>query len=325
MMRATLVVITTIAAASFGFVQRAVADAALERRFHAEASIGWEKLHDFSLRLRGTVVDEATPVSGLPESGKVRSVHTFDFNGDDRLYLWNVRTEREEFEKAYGVNADYGFQLERKGREGSWQLRELGDRGQTDQKIARIGIPVFVAYSLEYQTLPWTVAQPGFRIKSMDAVKRDGEELVALNFTTSAFVRPDYRVVSGRVLLDPARYWAVREYEIKVQMDVPATSTGSIEYAERDLDGFPIPSRYTQEFKATDQEGPIHRRRDCEYEGWAISDLGAADARLPHFGLPEPARPDQGGGVPPGAWMVALAVAFAAAAVWLRRGGRWRA
>jgi hypothetical protein len=163
-----------------------------------------------------------------------------------------------------------------------------GQKDPVRTKIEVFGSPLFVSHSVDGQDLGWTASQPGFKVNSVSPSTRDGRKLVMLDFSSSVSKREDYQIRRGRVLLDPARHWAVLDYELQVQLDAPATSAGRIEYAD-DVAGMPIPRSYVQDFKATiPGEGLYHRRRTCELH---LTRGGVSDSefRLSAYGLKEPA------------------------------------
>ena len=286
--------------------QAAPADSLLDR-FRDEAPKKWMALHDSAMHLQGKIEAVNEPIEGLPETAKVISTHTVKGFGDGFLHHFRYSSSGNVVDNLRGVNSDYAFMVKRPKADADkpWTIGYLGqDRARVLGDIQKFGEPIFVSHQVDGQDLAWTVAQPGFRINALTEVVEGARKLAKLDFSSSDYRRKDYQIKGGTVLLDPARSWSVVGFDLRLQLDVPASATGTVEYGA-DIAGCPVPLGYRMDFKARDAIGPLHRRITAAYALEAGTGP-PSEFRLDHYGLPEPGKP-KAGGWPFWAWSIAFA------------------
>jgi hypothetical protein len=134
------------------------------------------------------------------------------------------------------------------------------------------------------------IESPDFVLQSVETVESEGEPLVRVEFD---YVPDDpflTRVRGGFVLLDPNRYWLIRE--VRTKGDWGGGSVGEIIiYQEFDssLDELPLPTHRQEHWIGITEEGEsAHHVAETWCEGWKRSSEDEADFRLTAFGLPEP-------------------------------------
>jgi len=310
-----IVIVLTL---SFGARDQTLAADALRARFLADAPRGWAALHKSTWDLQGQVRDRSEYIAGYPDYKNELWVHTFKASKDNILHRRTGVQAAGSESYLRCINPDYVFQIERPTANAAWKMNYLGrDRAPMLGRIETYAAVLFVSHSIEGQDLAWTIAQPGFQIKTLTDVSRDGESLVLLDFTATKSKKSNMQIRGGRVLLDPAHHWAVREFDLDLLLDGPARATGKVEY-EGEVGGFPLLKHYVRDFKAEDaKEGLYHRRKLCDYE-LKPSDAPGSEFRLSAYGLPEPTSPSPARGWPPWLWPVVLAIACLAIAITLR-------
>jgi len=80
----------------------------------------------------------------------------------------------------------------------------------------RAELPLFSIFQLESIPLIELINDPGFRIISAVTKTIKDKDYVEIKFSVNS---PSSWIKSGRVLLDPSFYWALKEYEFKAKDD----------------------------------------------------------------------------------------------------------
>jgi hypothetical protein len=148
------------------------------------------------------------------------------------------------------------------------------------------------------QFLPEMIREEHFHLKEVHPLRRGDEELARLEF--------DYRPAriennperGGWAVLDPARYWIVREFEVEgewpdLYKDGKPTflSKGTIArevYSRESTAGWPIPVRSVYRQQGIGPTGPADLRATTEHEWREQQDIPEAEFALTAFGIPEP-------------------------------------
>jgi hypothetical protein len=192
----------------------------------------WRFLEDSLLRtsqVRATLVKwdfNEREGDGKPLTPPIKQRWTVDQNGDDFL----VQMEGKSNRQTLGRNRDYAFQLGKREEAKSWSLSEF-------ENSAHVGTvtPFARDWVLNFLRAPYVVwcypvrvlfQSHGMRNVIATSVGSGQTEVVTVKFERegdlSSGKNIDY-IASGVIRFEPARHWAIRDYEI-VARAVPATS-----------------------------------------------------------------------------------------------------
>lgn len=131
---------------------------------------------------------------------------------------------------------------------------------------------------------------PGFTVKQVAPLSRDGRELVKVEFSFRA-PKDKKRTpsVQGWAVYDPSRFWVIREFEGQMVWNPApvrgnATISATIDYEETP-DGIPILKQITRRIKHLKDSEPVSHRFDFDLRE---DNVRASEFTLAAFGLPEP-------------------------------------
>jgi len=277
-------------------------DATLQDRFANEAPREWEKYRVRAARFQGTYTWAVTFNSNKPgvPARRERTEKHYEFKQREGCALFLEESIEEKNEKASETwarvsNPRYGFEVRRRHAAGPWTVSHL-DTDLTNG-LSFPAPSTFVEMVSTYpcsfasinRRLRIVVKEPGFELKRVTHVKRDGESLAKMEF---AYMPEDpfhIPLRGGWVLYDPAHYWIIREYD--VQMDWPApqgavsqgTIASALQYQDAD-DGFPIIKRIAQKIRISSF---VDNDNSFDFD-IREGDVPESDFVLSAFGLPEP-------------------------------------
>lgn len=279
------------------------------RRFENEARKAWRTYSELATHVQGTVVCEVIDRThgqkllqrgggDIKVSGKSAIVTDDSFKDNEPITL-------------EGCNEDYAFNLQRARDSQAWILTNLtfdpelvpgGSLRRPDLNARR-----FACAGLRCSTgwLPEMVDEAGFSVDRAETRHVADETLVDVTFRFVHRGDDDDYAAEGHMLLDPARYWLLREAELKVHEPPEAVGGAHAIHVEyKDSDGLPVPSRYVMQFDVQAPERAveggfgkedIHKDIVWEYDFRRVVDANERDFTLSAYGLPEPIRPAAGG------------------------------
>lgn len=290
---------------------------AWKERFQDEAPREWSKYRKRAARLQGSFLWAKDVIQSVPAT-KSRSEgrHEIKQREGCALFLEERLVERNQ-KSGTGwlrvVNPRYGFELHRHKPTGPWAVTRVdldpGDGlsleapGQWVEKISTFPFN----FSNMVLQLDVIVGDPGFTLKRVSPVTRDGRELARVEFSyrPKDLVRVPLR--GGWVLYDPERFWVIKEYEVQMDWKRPqgawavATVTATYDYQEGD-DRFPILKRIVRTEKMPSERWETQHTAEFDL---TEADVPERDFTLPAFGFPEP----PGAKKPPVSWYLWAAVA----------------
>jgi hypothetical protein len=270
------------------------ADSSLAARFLDEAPKAWSQSKKFYLTLQGKVDEKQVILTGVGSPFEA----DFEFKCFDGNVLRHTRAieNGKVHDDIACYNSEYGFSLSRNSSNGSWQVKYIGkDKKPVMDQIEHLGAVMFVSYTIDRQSLPWTIQQPGFRLTSIRRIKREGADLIEVNFETTSYLREDWRITDGRVVLDPNHFWAVQEYDLNGTSSVKRLKLivkGQINYSG-EMQGFPIPQSCTIDYFDYGDGRENHSRRDYTYKEITKCNARRTDFTLSAFDLPEIVKPSK--------------------------------
>jgi hypothetical protein len=192
----------------------------LTDRLLREAPDGWRKLRGYPPHMVGRARTESVDaIEGRVKKSVLDLV--IKRNGD--WILIETFGMQSGAAMVDGRNGSYGFRLTRPKPDAEWLLAAVGSDKQLmthAMQYARTGGPLlYMAWSSTVCDLPLEelIADPSFRIKSIQEVARGGTTLISVEFDCAvklANLNP-IRTLHGRsLLLDPGMHWAVRECDL---------------------------------------------------------------------------------------------------------------
>lgn len=310
--------------------------ATLQDRFVAEAPQGWEAYRQRAKRLQGKIVWNTT--QHQPWKEMTRRILEFKQAPDCALWL------RQEFPPEIGradikyskggtldvTNGAYGFRLRRTADGRPWTVYSVDvapDHAETSRAPSDIaktcGRPVSLGWTFDGP--PPGPGVPGFQIKSVSPVTRQGAELAKVEFTYRPQGVSSYRVPTlfeGWVLLDPVNFWVLREDDLQVTL--PSTKQGPMVIAQKyeykmAAGSFPVLVSISGTTKVPDTSYDGETTYEFDLR---LANLPESEFQLSAFGFSEPAGTERRGFawyVPVGIVGVALVVVAVLLRVWLRR------
>jgi len=287
-----------LALASHGAgIAPASADDVWKERFLNEAPKAWAEYREFAEHMRGTRRARLE----LEKKGVRNNTGKFVIDGP------LARRGPSKSGRLQATNSDYAFVIRKNRDTGQWQLKRLervgGPLGLAQEfrddvrKYGAGGLRVYLGCWLDRM-----VKQDGFRLQDVEPVMRNGEQLARVTF----FYEPPKEewghnpVRDGWVLLDPQRYWLLREAETKAySMGQLGTITVRCEYDDGKAP-FPILKRHVSTAKSTGLT-PEGRKAgykigeastfDIRFDMEPFHEADEADFKLSAYGLPEPPPP----------------------------------
>jgi hypothetical protein len=326
-------------------------EGSLKNRFLSEAPPAWEAYQRTELRIEGSFVETVT---NLRKNQVVRkSSRDIRVVGPWAVFTdWpevmplrqqvggDVEERQEPLAQSYGLNSRYAFQLAQGATKNDWvieKLQPVEEAAQGDRGIAwyamRGASPLSDALALYPLDFTKIVGNNGFVVNDAREVQRGLDSLIEVTFsylpTEGRAARKDVRIPKGIVVLDPRRYWLIREADVETIWPRGELGTVSIRNSFDDsIAGIPLITEYTAHVRAdaarpmADEDGmteSVDQLRKYEYSLRRIDSPSERDFTLTAFGLPEPYQPEN-------AWLwwilgIGLAL-IAGAYLWRRAAAR---
>src|SRR5438128_1869080 len=249
--------------ASQAYAQSSNSDA-WTKRFLNEAPRKWEEYRLQGRRIQGSCLMRHVDLV----TGKVLSEGRSECKQRDgcALEITEPLGEQKDAATVEAINTRYAFRLRRKGPDGPWVIVGLsldvehgyllGLYSPTLSVRDLLIDKAFSFSSVRAECLLDTVKHPSLVIKSAVPVSRQDQQLIRLAFTSQPRVNPPRieankqmrpvwnPVAGGWVVLDPDRYWLLREFEAQTVWEDQSTGvmTGTLTYKDGE-NQLPILSR----------------------------------------------------------------------------------
>jgi hypothetical protein len=275
---------------------------ALEQRFLSEAPQAWREYEDRAQQLQGRYGGQTEVKLDFHSIGSTFT----EFKGNSQCKLLVVTSEKVTDGKqedpyqevAYGVNPRYAFEVRRDAVNGDWFLSKIIDLSNEELPAIIEHLMRSNGHMLSHLSYVWTirladlVQSPGFRVTGARPVRRDGEELVEVTFESPHEATQDQMspIQAGVLVLDPGRYWCLREYEVKqITKDMDVKKRFRITEFVSLPGSIPAARRIVIESSGTIWGKPFTRTDRWEYNLAVPAQLPPDEEfALPAFGLPEP-------------------------------------
>jgi hypothetical protein len=293
----------------------------LEQTFLKEAPQKWEEYRRFAERLQGSLSWVGNVIK--PASHRVEQQMQLKRNDRCVLIVYERLTKPGETSEVYGLNSNYAFTLAKAKDSNAWVVTDL--ELEAKHKIRLFGQPLPEIH-LSYSMYPFSVhghlldallADPLFKIRRVSSVKRNGEDLVRIDFDFPHNIKEKKAFVplqGGSFFLDPKRYWCVREDELRMQWANGSPGVVRTVLEVKDVDGLPIIKRASSRQTSDRSEIETTWEFNLHEQTKLPSD---EEFTLTAFGLPEPGTK---GGKPP----LFLSVAIGAVACFVAAAVIWR-
>ena len=215
-----------------------------------------------------------------------------------------------------GINSTYSFHLVRDTEDADWRgerLEWIAPDAAADG-LQALALPpenpipsvaenqtvwharvrsVGKALMLNNLWFPSMIESPDFALRSVENVESEGRVLVRVEFVYLPDEALRTPVRGGFVILDPERYWLIRE--ARTEADWGEGSIGEIHIDnefDTSLEALPLLAHHQMHWIATTDEGePVHNVSEMWFDRWKRSSGEENDYRLSAFGLPEPQPP----------------------------------
>ena len=314
--RAVLLVVAAVAWAD----RCPAAEGALKDRLLAEAPAAWRRSEELLTdRLDAEMNIARLEGIGPENKGQApqrRRLHLLS-KGRSRLVVSGPVDGAPS--EVLGINPRYAFRLGRDGDQSPYFLMYMGNDAEGVAKLMRGAGAYYLdsPWRLFEKDLRLLIAEPGFRIKDVSAVRRGAASLAKLDFDYKPAPSDNTRIRGGSVLLDPNQHWSVQEADLAF---IANRAKIEVEYGEAS-DGLPSLRRVTILISSLDGKRVLRDR--CEFESWSRRDVPDREFTLRAFGLPElDAPPKKAAAIPLNYLLLGLALVFGAIAFFLRRPGR---
>jgi len=260
----------------------------LRDRLLREAPVQWNAYERKAVLIRAT--------SKLQSQG-LTFEDGFSANATCRMLLRKRIDEPET--TLYAVNPDYSFELRRSRDKDAWNLfdvqlatAEHGLPGRAAMTARDNNWPQLLVIRFYDEKLSELVAMPEFKII---AIEPDDSGLVRLEFECHHDKGSDqtkmYAIQSGSVLLDPARYWCMREGQVHASQGQSKVIRSFRATVDERL-ALPLPIHYetTEEWYRPDgTKSPYNPTVTADVSYDIHGEVpGSSEFRLSAFGLPEP-------------------------------------
>lgn len=221
---------------------------------------------------------------------------TIKQNKSCALLIRKQRQGESERETVHAINSRYGFVLT-KNNDG-WLLSEIHLDQPSKVRVSPNKLLLddirswaaahFVAMAPGTPMLIDLIAEPSFKVKKVESVKRQGEELQALHFSYQTVVSKTPIAADGVMFFDAGRHWIQRAVECRQHFADPATTTVEFEYDGRIGE---LPRLVRQHIRTTVNErsgGVGLSETERSFELSIEPDVPESEFTLSAFGLPEP-------------------------------------
>lgn len=270
---------------------------ALKDRFLAEAPPKWREFETFSKQIQGTVVFrlKSTQSDRAPEEARLE--YRIKQNAESALFVRMDEGGKGVDQQVHGMNPKYSFRLIRPDASRDWLLDSLKQPSDLGIAFANQTVreEVFAAVGAHFHVglmpLVKLVADPSFVVKRVEAVPRDGQEMVRIEFGFQPRMEEGrYHGLSGGwLILDPAHDWYIRECETNQTYPDGSASDHHEFLVQPDRKAHPLLKGvgFRSEMKGQKLTGT--RDNTGEYELTIDPDVPDTEFTLTAFGLPEPA------------------------------------
>lgn len=290
------------------------ADEALKQRFLSEAPKAWKALQKAKVGLQGTLDYTYTdlPTGHVVEKTK----NEMKLFGDWALFI--VRREAGQRNKSsshlptatvYGTNSPYAFKLVQKSGSDAWIIEKLDPHVDTPQPASSDQLSDYARGGARQALAGGLGLYPrhfdrmvgdhvAFKLKTVEAVRRGSDELVKLTFSYQPQEREDIQIPNGTVLLDPGRFWLIREADVEMKWPSDEVGTVSIRFEYDDtIADIPLIKKASLHIQAkpagprAKQLGitkPMNQMRVFQYNMRKLENPDEKEFMLSAFGLPEP-------------------------------------
>jgi hypothetical protein len=292
---------------------------ALRDRFLEEAPRQWERYKARAVRLQGSIVENTRFCYFSPPT-EVLTERRYEIKQREGCALFLEQklegsSNNSRLGNLWVTNPRYGFQLFRRTPERPWAVAYVGKA----INVKGIGTPQdMVNY---YTNAPYTLSliaegvgaigqDPGFSIKTVTPLAREGREFVKVEFTYQPKKPAWIPVRSGWVLYDPDHYWVIREVEVHCSYPGKDPKPNDSPLAEGDLnatfeynqtgDGFPLFRRYSQKYQVHQfqpQRKTFLRPQTVDFD-FHEGEVPEKEFTLSGYGFTEPAEAPR----PPTPW-----------------------
>lgn len=273
----------------------------LSKKLLQDAPARWAEYTHRAQSLQGRVDSQGEgPRNGDGDQGSC----VLKANGKNRLLTMSMvqtsggKREREIHE-VIGFNHRYAFALRRKTESSPWVVKDLtiapGGTAEDyggERTFGQFQMASLALMWLDGELLETWLQKPEFHVLRSRLVTMGGEDLVEVTFDCTH--KPDdrgYGMQGGQMVLDPKRFWCLRNYDIRTEsQSVRGTRKSQVlEIAELE-GGFPVPKRIVRERHATFTTGKTNVMIDrFEFHLEIPHDLpDESEFTLSAFGLPEP-------------------------------------
>ena len=303
----------------------------------------WEKYRARARRLQGSI--ELTTITLTPARQVLRTSRLEIKQRDGGGLLLNQGlgsgTRPQRLGRVEAVNRSYGFHLSRPNSGAPWTLSRLEEdvsAGKTSlyADVTNNRVAFWPTCPTTFALIPSFPLQgldgPGFTVKQVSPVIRDGEHLVKAEVD---YRRPTEKSLvyslTGWVLYIPKRSWVIREYSFQFQLrGVPpgddestASAAVGVTYSYNDGDDeFPVPKRVVRWLNMKPLGG-TDSELQADYN-LTESESPESDFTLSAFGLPEPwgSQPTELRRRPWHIWAAGLGIVCLGMALLMRRWSR---
>ncbi len=191
------------------------------------------------------------------------------------------------YKTTFRLNPRYGFVLDRAAADPDWKISVLEKEEKVFvlDRLARQGAVLHAGFTVDSQSLLWTVRQSGFTLKDATTFTENAMEFVEITFETDDFLHEDRKLLGGAVTLMPERNWAIREYEVNILCgEEEAKVKGWVEYEDQRA-VLPIVTR--SETWVGGMDGVYTHHETVEFSDIITCWGPVSDFKLPRFGLPD--------------------------------------
>ncbi len=272
----------------------------LKNRFLHEAPRSWAEYTERAKRLQGKQSLQIKIQTGNKTSD-IKQLCDWKNNNCCKLFYWDQEktTERpgskKTFSRVYCINSNYAFTLERpfesvnQSSSSPWILTKIMT---SPEQIALFHKEFFESdyparssiVSANKKLLTELIQTSGFQVGKCRAINRSGEQLVEVEFDIPKQETSEALTIrSGKLLLDPQRYWSVRSYDAQL-VQPTGKIVCSVELADSQTE-IPVPKRVVTETISSDTKIVW----DFKYNLTSPAKLPLDEEfTLTAFGLPEP-------------------------------------
>lgn len=281
------------------------ADDELKQRFLAEAPEAWNQY-----RVRAEHIQGAVRFTQMERGRSERALRSDErqiksFGRNALVMTERVNRDSEGLTTAVGVNSDYAFRLQFDSDTQQWILTDLDRDIQDLERSSLAKDPRELALGHVCRGmrvlgtwLPEMIADPGFRVHQVTTAERDDTQLVRIEFDYEPQQPANNPVRGGAILLDPSRYWLIREAEVRAFW-MPGDEgiiTIEAEYADDEVNSFPLLTRYVAHVDSqlsgdrAEEAGTseVHHDWVWDFDLRELEKASEQEFTLAAFGLPEP-------------------------------------